>query len=152
MTLADDPGRVAGARVTGKIARCLVDEDVGAAGAQRGGGRHAIDDHGAGGQRAQPGDKPEQRVSDEHGEEHGGHPVLLSGTLLPALLVLKIGKTLENATDYSLQNTLRQALFLPTTREAKYKAKAAIDTFFMRTGDVLQAGVVGIRTRAPSGA
>ena len=37
---------------------------------------------------------------------------------------------------------MRQALFLPTSREAKYKAKAAIDTFFMRSGDVLSAGVV----------
>jgi AAA family ATP:ADP antiporter len=39
-------------------------------------------------------------------------------------------------------NTVRQALWLPTTREAKYKAKAAIDTFCHRGGDVLQAGVV----------
>mgnify|MGYP000057750016 CR=1 FL=1 len=31
-------------------------------------------------------------------------------------------KTAENATDYSLQNTVRQILFLPTTREQKYKA------------------------------
>ena len=34
------------------------------------------------------------------------------------------------------------ALFLPTSREAKYKAKAAIDTFFWRVGDLAQAGVV----------
>jgi AAA family ATP:ADP antiporter len=40
------------------------------------------------------------------------------------------------------QNIIRQALFLPLSREARYKAKAAIDTFFMRFGDVLQAGVV----------
>jgi AAA family ATP:ADP antiporter len=62
--------------------------------------------------------------------------------LVPLLGLVRWGKTLENATDYSLQNTVRQALFLPTSREAKYKAKAAIDTFFMRFGDVLQAGVV----------
>ena len=62
--------------------------------------------------------------------------------LVPMLGLVRWGKTLENATDYSLQNTLRQALFLPTSREAKYKAKAAIDTFFMRFGDVLQAGLV----------
>jgi AAA family ATP:ADP antiporter len=62
--------------------------------------------------------------------------------LVPVLSLVRWAKTLENATDYSLQNTLRQALFLPTSREAKYKAKAAIDTFFMRFGDVLQAGVV----------
>jgi AAA family ATP:ADP antiporter len=33
-------------------------------------------------------------------------------------------------------------LFLPTSREAKYKAKQAIDAFFVRFGDMLQAGVV----------
>jgi AAA family ATP:ADP antiporter len=60
----------------------------------------------------------------------------------PILAVVRIGKILENSTDYSIQNTLRQALFLPTSREAKYKAKAAIDTFFTRGGDVLSAGFV----------
>lgn len=57
-------------------------------------------------------------------------------TLIPVLSIIKVGKVLENGTDYSLQNTTRQALFLPTSREAKYKAKAAIDTFFVRFGDV----------------
>ena len=51
-------------------------------------------------------------------------------------------KVAENSTDYSLQNTIRQALWLPTTREAKYKAKAAVDTFCTRMGDVLAAGLV----------
>lgn len=60
----------------------------------------------------------------------------------PILVMVKALKTLENSTDYSIQNTVRQALFLPTTRDAKYKAKAAIDTFFMRLGDVAQAGIV----------
>lgn len=64
----------------------------------------------------------------------------------PLLAVVRIGKILENSTDYSIQNTLRQALFLPTSREAKYKAKAAIDTFFTRTGDVLSAGFVFLGT------
>jgi AAA family ATP:ADP antiporter len=41
-----------------------------------------------------------------------------------------------------LQNTVRQVLFLPTTREQKYKAKQAIDTFFVRAGDVLSAVLV----------
>ena len=62
----------------------------------------------------------------------------------PILAVVRIGKILENSTDYSIQNTLRQALFLPTSREAKYKAKAAIDTFFTRAGDVMSAGFVGL--------
>jgi len=62
----------------------------------------------------------------------------------PILAVVRIGKILENSTDYSIQNTLRQALYLPTSREAKYKAKAAIDTFYTRAGDVLSAGFVGL--------
>jgi AAA family ATP:ADP antiporter len=37
-------------------------------------------------------------------------------------------------------------LFLPTTREQKYKAKQAIDTFFVRAGDVLSAGLVLVGT------
>ncbi len=36
----------------------------------------------------------------------------------------------------------RQVLFLPTTREQKYKAKQAIDTFFVRSGDALSALLV----------
>jgi AAA family ATP:ADP antiporter len=62
----------------------------------------------------------------------------------PILAVVRVGKILENSTDYSIQNTLRQALFLPTSREAKYKAKAAIDTFFTRVGDIVSAGAVYI--------
>ena len=62
----------------------------------------------------------------------------------PVLAVVRIGKIFENSADYSIQNTLRQALFLPTSREAKYKAKAAIDTFFTRVGDVASAGMVGL--------
>ena len=62
----------------------------------------------------------------------------------PILAVVRLGKVLENSTDYSIQNTLRQALFLPTSREAKYKAKAAIDTFFTRVGDIVSAGVVAL--------
>jgi ATP:ADP antiporter, AAA family len=63
-------------------------------------------------------------------------------TLVPVLMIVRWAKILENSTDYSIMNTVRQALWLPTSREAKYKAKAAIDTFFTRSGDVLQAGVV----------
>ena len=62
------------------------------------------------------------------------------------LLALRISKTAENSTDYSLQNTVKQALFLPTTREEKYKAKAATDTFFVRLGDALSAGLVALGT------
>ena len=57
----------------------------------------------------------------------------------PVLALIRIGKIAENATDYSLQNTLRRALFLPTSREAKDKALQAVETFFWRAGDMLSA-------------
>ncbi|MEX2467844.1 MAG: translocase [Gemmatimonadota bacterium] len=60
----------------------------------------------------------------------------------PVLGAIRWAKTAENATDYSLNNTVRHALFLPTTREEKYKAKQAIDTLFWRAGDVLSALLV----------
>ena len=62
----------------------------------------------------------------------------------PVLAIVRVGKILENATDYSIQNTIRHALWLPTSREAKYKAKAAVDTFFQRAGDVVSAGFVAL--------
>ncbi|MCA9741541.1 MAG: translocase [Deferribacteres bacterium] len=61
---------------------------------------------------------------------------------VPILTMVRWVKTAENATDYSLQNTVRHVLFLPTSREQKYKAKQAIDSFFHRAGDVLSAAVV----------
>ena len=60
------------------------------------------------------------------------------------LAVVQVAKIAENSTDYSVQNTVRQALWLPTSRAAKYKAKAAIDTFFVRFGDTISAIVVGV--------
>jgi AAA family ATP:ADP antiporter len=70
---------------------------------------------------------------------------------LPALGVVRVAKVLENGTDYSIQNTTRHALFLPTSREAKYKAQAAIETFFWRAGDVLSALMVFVGVRMAFG-
>lgn len=58
---------------------------------------------------------------------------------LPIVALVKIGKTAENATDYSLNNTLRQMLWLVTSPEMKYKAKQVVDTFCVRIGDVCSA-------------
>jgi AAA family ATP:ADP antiporter len=69
----------------------------------------------------------------------GGYAAI---ALVGGLAVLRIAKGAENSVDYSLQNTVKQALFLPTSREAKYKAKAAIDTFFVRFGDSAAAAIV----------
>ena len=69
---------------------------------------------------------------------------------IPVLMAVRWAKTAENATDYSLQNTLRQVLFLPTTREEKYAAKQVIDSFMVRFGDMLSAGLVLVGTRVLS--
>ncbi len=78
--------------------------------------------------------------------------IVLGGWFALVLFVnvslVRIEKTTENGLDYSLHNTIRQALFLPTSRDAKYKAKAAIDTFFFRMGDVVQAGIVFLYVEA----
>jgi AAA family ATP:ADP antiporter len=60
----------------------------------------------------------------------------------PSFEFIRWLKIADNSLDYSLGNTTKQALWLPTSREAKYKAKQAVDSFCMRAGDVLQAGVV----------
>jgi len=68
----------------------------------------------------------------------------LAVAVFPVLGMLFWGKVVENATDYSLNNTLRQMLWLPTTREMKYKAKQAVDTFFVRMGDVASGAWVAL--------
>jgi AAA family ATP:ADP antiporter len=62
----------------------------------------------------------------------------------PALGIIFAVKVAENTLDYSLQNTSRQALWLVTSREAKYKAKSVIDTFIVRAGDLLSASVTAV--------
>jgi len=64
----------------------------------------------------------------------------------PSLNAVFAAKVAENATDYSLNNTVRNMLFLPCTTEQKYSAKQAIDSFFVRLGDVGAALVVFIGT------
>ena len=71
-------------------------------------------------------------------------PVLALGNafvfaFIPIVALAKAGKTAENATDYSLNNTLRQMLWLVTSPDMKYKAKQVVDTFCVRIGDVCSA-------------
>ena len=65
----------------------------------------------------------------------------------PSVQLMGLLKVADNSIDYSLGNTTKQALWLPTSREAKYKAKQAVDSFFVRAGDVVQAGIVFIGER-----
>jgi AAA family ATP:ADP antiporter len=72
-----------------------------------------------------------------------GYGVLVFGPLLggfiPFFYLVRRIKVAENGVDYSLMNTTRQALFLPVGRDSKYDGKTAIDTFFWRFGDLIQA-------------
>ncbi len=63
----------------------------------------------------------------------------LLGGFVPIFTMIRWIKIAENGVDYSLMNTTRQALFLPVDRDAKYDGKTAIDTFFWRFGDLIQA-------------
>jgi AAA family ATP:ADP antiporter len=66
----------------------------------------------------------------------------LLGGFVPVFTLIRLVKIAENSIDYSLMNTTRHALFLPVDRDAKYDGKTAIDSFFWRFGDLLQAGAV----------
>ena len=63
------------------------------------------------------------------------------------MMVFIATKLAENSTDYSVMNTAKQMLWLQTTPDEKYKAKQAIDTFFVRTGDVIAAALVFVGTQ-----
>ena len=78
----------------------------------------------------------------------GVYNILVFVPLLDAALAAKVA---ENSTDYSLNNTVRNMLFLPCTYEQKFCAKQAIDSFFVRMGDVLSAAA-GLRRNDRSGA
>ncbi len=64
--------------------------------------------------------------------------------LLPLLATATAVKVTEGTTDYSLQNTIQQALFLPTSFDAKYKAKSAIDTVSKRLGDLGSTALISV--------
>ena len=79
-------------------------------------------------------------------------PLVALGTnalifFIPFLAVARVGKTLENASDYSINKTVLQMLFLPTSTDIKYKAKQVVDSFFQRFGDVASAVVVLVGTQ-----
>ena len=56
------------------------------------------------------------------------------------------GRSQANRAGDSLNNTVRNMLFLPCTYEQKFSAKQAIDSFFVRMGDVLSATLVFVGT------
>ena len=61
---------------------------------------------------------------------------------LPIFSIIRAVKITENGLDNSMMSTIRQALYLPTSREVKYEGKTAIDSFFWRFGDLIQGGAI----------
>jgi len=79
-------------------------------------------------------------------------PIIALGTyglvlFIPLLRVVRFGKIFENASDYSVNKTTLNMLFLPTSRDVKYKANQAINSLFQRIGDVASALLVFLGAR-----
>jgi AAA family ATP:ADP antiporter len=60
----------------------------------------------------------------------------------PILSVVRIMKVAENSVDYSINNTARNVLWLPTSAAMKYQGKPVVDSLFVRLGDGFAAGTV----------
>lgn len=76
---------------------------------------------------------------------------LLAVWLFPIFGVIAASQALRRASSYAVSKPTREVLFSVLSREDKYKAKAAIDTFVYRTGDALGAMTsMGLRAVAPA--
>jgi ATP:ADP antiporter, AAA family len=65
-----------------------------------------------------------------------------SGFLLaPLLLVGSLLNTADNAFSYSINQSAKEVLYVPTTPDEKYKAKAFIDMFIQRFAKALAVGL-----------
>lgn len=60
---------------------------------------------------------------------------------LPTLALAAFMSASDNGMNYSINQSAKEALYVPTTRDEKYKAKAFIDMFVQRTAKV---GAIGL--------
>jgi AAA family ATP:ADP antiporter len=73
-------------------------------------------------------------------------PIMILGAsgfflLLPILCVGSSLNTVDNGLNYSINQSARESLYTPLSRDEKYKAKAFIDMFLYRTAKVVAVGV-----------
>jgi AAA family ATP:ADP antiporter len=61
--------------------------------------------------------------------------------LLPALWIGSLLNTTDNGLHYSINQSARESLYTPTSRDEKYKAKAFIDMFVQRAGKAVAVGL-----------
>ncbi|MFC1586531.1 NTP/NDP exchange transporter, partial [Fibrobacterota bacterium] len=66
--------------------------------------------------------------------------------ILPVLMVGMLMPSADGGLSYSLNQSAKEALYVPTTRDEKYKAKAFIDMFVQRFAKVLAIGVTLVIT------
>lgn len=60
----------------------------------------------------------------------------------PTLGVIRALKVAENAAEYSIHSNTRELLYVPVSALERYSAKSFNDTFVVRAGDSLAAGVI----------
>jgi AAA family ATP:ADP antiporter len=71
--------------------------------------------------------------------------MLLTGSvgflIVPTLFLAAFTRVSDDALNYSVNQSAKEALYTPTSQEAKYKAKAFIDMFVQRAAKVLAVGI-----------
>jgi AAA family ATP:ADP antiporter len=60
---------------------------------------------------------------------------------VPVLWVGSLLNTIDNGFSYSINQSAKEALYVPTTPDEKYKAKAFIDMFVQRFAKAIAVGV-----------
>jgi len=60
---------------------------------------------------------------------------------MPVLALAGFMSVGDNALNYSINQSAKEALYTPTSQDAKYKAKAFIDMFVQRAAKVLSVGL-----------
>ena len=66
--------------------------------------------------------------------------------ILPSLFTGSSLNTADNAFSYSINQSAKEALYVPTTKDEKYKAKAFIDMFVQRFAKSVAVGLSLILT------
>ena len=61
--------------------------------------------------------------------------------ILPGLWLGSLLNTADNGLSYSIHQSAKEALYVPTTRDEKYKAKAFVDMFVQRFAKALAVGL-----------
>jgi ATP:ADP antiporter, AAA family len=67
---------------------------------------------------------------------------ILAFTLAPVLPYIVITKALDGGLKYGIGQVTREMLYIPCTKEEKYRAKAVIDILFYRLANVFTAGLI----------